>query len=159
MDGRNPGESGYIAMFGSQQACNWQNIISICYMPCLSPGRVWKKREPEGSPSHWVSPRTRTPPCRVPRALACGDRGSTGTAKLATVIKLMSCIGQGTARQWHWQLGRQPGPPGPGPRRRTQQARRPGRLAGPAAPASGPSRASGTDESRVHGQANFSNIV
>ena len=101
---------------------------------------------------------SKSPDSNLPRPSPPGSgvRGRTGTAKLATVIKLMRCIGQGTARQW--QFGRQPGPgPGPGSRQRTQKARR--RPAGPAAPATWPSRASGTDESRVHGQANISNIV
>ena len=129
MDGRHPGESGNIAMFGSQQACNWQNIISICYMQCLNP--LSSSKPSLGSPGPSVSgslsksPGSDPSPGRVPRVLACGDRGSTGTAKLATVIKLMSCIGLGTRQ---WQLDCQPCP-GPGPRRRTQQARR--RPAGP----------------------------
>ena len=129
MDGRNPGESGNNAatlLFLVHNMLHaMSKLESSVFFPTL-PG-----------PPHSLLV-SKSPDSNLPRPRPRGDRGWTGTAKLATVIKLMSCIGQGTARQWQPELGRQPGP-GPGPRRRTQQARR--RLAGPAAPATGPSRA------------------
>ena len=75
---------------GSNQACHWQNIISICYMPCLNPS-VFFPSSPVKVPG--LEP--------LPQALSRAGGGlcSTSTANLATIIKFLGCIGQGT-RQW-----------------------------------------------------------
>ena len=77
-------------------------IISICYMPCLNP---------LSSSSSQPSPGRAAPLSKYPDSDP-SESPELGTARLATVIKLVSCIGSGTRA-----VAAQPSParpPGPG---------------------------------------------